>query len=85
MMGGGLVELDFVDTACWHVTGWQVGEDKSIPGHVQLSCEVKIDNLPPMWLHSPEFIILLLTDLGVLNSTARSDELIQNYVVYCIS
>jgi translation initiation factor eIF-2B subunit alpha len=75
---GGLPELDFVDTACWHATGRQVGEDKSVPGHIQLSHKVKVDN-PPCDYTPAKFITLLFTDLGVLTPSAVSDELIRLY------
>lgn len=81
---GGLPRIDFVDTACWQATGKNNMEGDSmdnkggIPGCVELSTEVEITN--PACDYTPaKFITLLFTDLGVLTTSAVSDELIRLY------
>jgi len=77
---GGLPRIDFVDTACWQATGQKIGEEDapSIPGRIELSTKVEIDN--PACDYTPaKFITLLFTDLGVLTTSAVSDELIRLY------
>ena len=79
---GGLPRIDFVDTACWQATGQKIGVEEgsstTIPGLVELSEKVEIDN--PACDYTPaKFITLLFTDLGVLTTSAVSDELIRLY------
>lgn len=77
---GGLPRIDFVDTACWQATGGKIGdkEDGVVSGHVELSTKVEIDN-PACDFTPAKFITLLFTDLGVLTTSAVSDELIRLY------
>jgi translation initiation factor 2B subunit (eIF-2B alpha/beta/delta family) len=76
---GGLPRIDFVDTACWQATGRKRNDtDGSIPGHVELSTRVEINN-PACDFTPAKFITLLFTDLGVLTTSAVSDELIRLY------
>jgi translation initiation factor eIF-2B subunit alpha len=76
---GGLPRIDFVDTACWQATGRKWNDtDGGIPGHVELSTRVEINN-PACDFTPAKFITLLFTDLGVLTTSAVSDELIRLY------